>query len=275
MRKNAEIKLFVFDWDGTALGGHLPYDQFPKPFAAFLDALDRQGIGWATNTTWAVESQHAVIERSRVKSDPAFLSGGTGLFLATLRRGRLTHDARYEAKILKCQKAFHARQWPSIREHFQILLKRGLVDSLSYNFFPPQCMLSFTCKPRNGKKVLSVMAPLLDSGDYYTSQELTGSVAGATLIPHFMNKRGVIATMQERLRLTAENTLVAGDGINDLPMFDPGIARWAVCPENADPRVKDAVRAMGGIVATKRYSWGVMEGARKILRGLNPPGKRP
>jgi len=47
----SQIKLFVFDLDGTALGGHVPYDQFPKPFADFLDDLARRGCRWATNTT--------------------------------------------------------------------------------------------------------------------------------------------------------------------------------------------------------------------------------
>ena len=261
-----KIKLFVFDWDGTALGGHLPYDQFPKAFASFLDELDRRGVRWATNTTWAPDSQHAVIKRSRVRSDPVFLSGGTGLFLATIRLGRLVHDARYERQVLRRQQAFHARNWPHIRRLFQVLLKRNLVDSLSYNYDQPQCMLTFTCRPGNAKKIRGVLAPLLDAGDYYPWDP--GRQANVTLLPHFMNKGGVVAVMQQRLRITAENTIVAGDGINDLPMFDPAIARWAVCPENADDRIKKAVRAMGGIVARQRYSWGVVEGARKILNGL-------
>jgi len=261
-----KIKLFVFDWDGTALGGHWPYDQFPKNFAAFLDELDRRGIRWATNTTWDPDSQYAVIKRSRVRSDPVFISGGTGLFLATIHRGRLIHDIRYERKVQRRQQAFHARHWPQIRRLFQVLLKRNLVDSLSYNFFPPQRMLTFTCRPGNANKAWSVLAPLLDSGDYYPwDPERRTNV---TLIPHFMNKGEIITAMQKRLQITAENTLVAGDGINDLPMFDRAIARWAVCPGNSDSRIKKAVRAMGGIVAQKRYSWGVIEGARKILSGL-------
>lgn len=262
-----KIKLFVFDWDGTALGGHLPYDQFPKPFAVFLDGLDRQGIRWATNTTWAPDSQYAVIKRSQVRSDPVFISGGTGLFLATIHCGRLIHDIRYEKKVQRRQQALHARQWPHIRRLFQVLLKRNLVDSLSYNFYPPKCMLTFSYHPRNAKKVRSVLAPLLDSGDY-SPWDPASQATNVTLLPHFMNKRGIITVMQKRLLITAENTLVAGDGINDLPMFDPAIARWAVCPENSDTRIKEAVRAMGGIVAKQRYSWGVMEGARKILNGL-------
>lgn len=262
-----KIKLFIFDWDGTALGGHRPYDQFPKPFVSFLDELDRQGIRWATNTTWAPDSQYAVIKRSQVHSDPVFISGGTGLFLATIHRGRLIHDSRYERKVQRRQQALHTRHWPHIRKLFQVLLKRNLVDSLSYNFFPPQCMLTFSYHPRNASKVRSVLAPLLDSG-VYAPWDPASQTTGVTLLPYFMNKGGVITVMQKRLHITAENTLVAGDGINDLPMFDPAIARWAVCPQNADARIKEAVRAMGGIVARQRYSWGVMAGARKILNGL-------
>jgi hydroxymethylpyrimidine pyrophosphatase-like HAD family hydrolase len=47
-------KLLIFDFDGTALGGHKPYKQFPPEFAAFLDGLGSSGIQWATATTWGI-----------------------------------------------------------------------------------------------------------------------------------------------------------------------------------------------------------------------------
>jgi hydroxymethylpyrimidine pyrophosphatase-like HAD family hydrolase len=125
-------------------------------------------------------------------------------------------------------------------------------------------MLTFFCSSGNSKKVWSLLSPLLNSGAYY-SWDPGGGAGAITLLPHFMNKGDIITFMQKRLHIKAENTLVAGDGSNDLSMFNPGIARWAVCPANADSRIKKAVRVMSGIVARKRYSWGVIEAVRKIM----------
>ena len=128
-------------------------------------------------------------------------------------------------------------------------------------------MITFTCSQKNAKKAWSVLAPFLDSDIYY-SWDPDRRVTSATLLPYFMNKGAIIKLMQKLLHIRAENTLVAGDGINDWHMFNPAIARWAVCPANADSRIKDIVRKMGGIVAGKRYAWGVVEGSQKIINGL-------
>ena len=75
--------------------------------------------------------------------------------------------------------------------------------------------------------------------------------------------------LRKRLGIGAENVIVAGDGTNDLHMFDPKIAKYMICPSNACDRVKNVVRSHGGVVAIKEYSWGVIEGVTRILKSVN------
>jgi len=266
MTRRVKPKLFVFDMDGTALGGHEPYEQFPRPFAKFLDELTERGIRWSTNTTWSPDMIHKVAQRSAVKSRPACLTGQTGRLLATVRNGRAVADKKHEESILRREARFKARHWPTIRKLFMALLRDNLVDRLSFGFWN-QNMVTFSCKKRHAKRVWRVLHPLLASGHYYT---FNGREEGATgwLIPVFMNKGEIMKTLQKRFKLGPENIIVAGDAMNDWQMFDPTLARWMVCPANADPRIKEKVLGHGGVVGTKKYSWGVIEATRKILAQL-------
>lgn len=267
------IKLFVFDFDGTALGGHVPYERFPEQFASFLDDLGRHGIQWATNTTWAPAAQSQVITRSGVKSDPAFLAGGTGIHFAYLRGGELTHDIEHGKEMLARQKRFHKKNWPVVRGILQSLLREELVDGVAYNSEYCQCMVTFHCQRRNSARAWARLEPLLRSGEFYSWSNDGGRTGGA-LLPHFMNKGEAVIKMRRLLGLDPESVLVAGDGVNDLHMFEPEVARWCVCPDNADPVVKAAVRKMGGVIASQKFSWGVVEGANELIKRAGQGGGR-
>jgi hydroxymethylpyrimidine pyrophosphatase-like HAD family hydrolase len=70
-----------------------------------------------------------------------------------------------------------------------------------------------------------------------------------------------------------EETLVAGDGFNDRHMFDPGIAKWMVCPANAGSYIKALVRKHGGIVSRLRYSRGIVRGAEELIKSAETCGR--
>ncbi len=261
MTENA-IKLLVVDFDGTALGGHLPYDQFPPPFCRFLDRLTEGGVRWATNTTWAVENQIALIKRSPVKSLPLFVSASSGRRIAVVKGGRLVIDARHDKMVLAGDERFRKKNWPMVRTALLRIFREGLVERLSFNTFGHN-MIGFQCSKKNGRKVRAIFEPLLASGEYYPSN--LSRTAYTNLLPKYMNKGLILRRMQERFGIKPESTIVAGDGGNDIPMLDTNIAGWLVCPANADPVVKQIVKRAGGIVARRKYSWGVMEGVEEIL----------
>ena len=252
----------MFDFDGTALGGHTPYDQFPRPFARFLDKLASMGIGWATNTTWSPDSQLNVIRRSGVRSDPTFLTGQTGRLLATVQDGRLIPDHAHERSIIAREKRFRRRNWPLVRRLLLKLLNDNLVNRIAFDLFH-QNMITFTSVKGQTASVWDVLDPLLATGLYYSWTPRHGR--SGTLLASFQNKGEVVRLLRRRLRLKPDNIIVAGDASNDLHMFDPRCARWMVCPRNAEPCIKRLVQRHSGVVATKDFSWGVIEGVRSIL----------
>ncbi|MDD2708832.1 MAG: HAD family hydrolase [Verrucomicrobiae bacterium] len=260
MKKNS-VRLFVFDFDGTALGGHIPYEQFPKPFVRFLDRLAAKGIRWGTNTTWGVKEQLLLLQRSGVKNAPAFLIGSSGRIMATVRHWHLIPDRRNDEAVKKLDLQLMRRMRLPIKKAMLRLLEENLVERISFNEFGHH-YLSFQCAKKNGvSRAWAIVRPLLASGNFYCWEE--GGMRGV-LLPHYMNKGHALKVWQKRLGISPDETLVAGDGPNDPHMFSPEVARWMVCPSNADPKIKKLVHAGGGAIARKKYSWGVLEGIKAL-----------
>jgi len=261
---DSDVKLFVFDLDGTALGGHEPYARFPRPFARLLDDLDRRGVRWATNTTWSVENQFHLVADSGLRSRPAVLTGSTGRAMATIRGGRLCIDRRHERRVLARDRRFRRKHAPAVREALGRLLAEDLIDRLALNRFE-QNMITFGCRRGCRKRAWEVVEPLLRSRAYHPWDP--HRPASGTLLPDYMNKGEALRVIQRRVKVGPGETIVAGDARNDRHMLDPSLARWLVCPANAAEEVKARVRAAGGIVARRRYSWGLVEAVRRILAG--------
>ena len=256
------IRLFVFDLDGTALGGHEPYDCFPAEFAGFLDGLAKRKIGWATNTTWSVEAQYKVIKASGVKSLPVFLAGATGRSLAYVTKRGLIPDRRYERRIKSLDRLFSRQFGLAMRRLAVQLLRDGLVDQLYFNpYGQPSLTVNFAGKGE-ARKGWRLADPLLNSGAVY---RMAGTNEADNILPLYMNKGAVITHMQRQLGLKAEETMVAGDGWNDRHMFEASVAGWMVCPANAHPGIKALVRKHAGVVGRRRYSFGVIEAAEKLM----------
>lgn len=258
------IRLFVFDWDGTALGGHEPYDRFPAEFIRFLDGLAKRGIVWATNTAWGVDAQYKVITSSGVKSRPVFLAGASGRFIAYVMKNRLKPDAYYARRIQLLDRRFLQRVVPDLQRIAAKLLRNGLADQLYFNPYGHHYMTVHFTNRSKARRGWRLMKQLLKSGAVY---RMTDANQTDTLMPAHMNKGAALAYLQQRLGLKPEETLVAGDGWNDRHMFDLRVAHWMVCPANAHAGLKALVRKHGGIVSRKRYSWGIVEAAEKLLAG--------
>ena len=264
---SSKIKLFVFDFDGTALGGHTPYKEFPRPFARFLDELKSKGIRWATDSTWHTDEQYELIKRSGVKSLPLFLSGQTSRLLATVRDGSLVHDKAYEEKVLRMNKRFTRKVVPMADKVLLELIGSGLVDRISFNSMG-QNIFFYGCRRKrldDRRTVWHIVRALLSSGEFYNYACVERPVS-AYLLPFFFNKAEVLKLMQKRYGIKPEETVVAGDWTNDLHMLASDCTRWPVCPANAFPQVKRVVRKGRGVVAGKEFSWGVIEGVREVLK---------
>lgn len=231
------IDLFVFDLDGTALGGYEPYERLPDRFSAFLDELHDQGVRWCTNTTWHPAKQAEMIEASAVRSRPELMFGATGLMKARYGGGAVFDEA-WERRKQEIDRRFRDEVWPAIQQSCELVPEQE--ERLMQHLIGPP-----------------PPAELLES---LGVQHLDG-----VLLPVEMCKGHALREIQRDLGCDPARTLVAGDAANDLPMFSVDLAAYQACPSNAEPPVAAKVTANGGIQGDAPFSDGVMDAARRLL----------
>ncbi|MCM8769645.1 MAG: HAD hydrolase family protein [Candidatus Omnitrophica bacterium] len=251
-----DIRLLVIDFDGTALGGYEPYGRFPDNLSLLLDEMTERGYLWASCTTWHPFAQEQVFSTSLLKSRPIRAIGRTSLSCGLYIQGALYLDAVWDAEMIAHKSAFMLNFVQAIREFLRASPDvAALTEYFDYIF-----AVSYYDREIVEKNLLT--NELIKGKTYplYASEEKI-----VFLFPWYLSKGLAVRKLQKVLNITAEQTLVAGDGINDLPMLEPAISRWQVCPQNADVQVKEKVVANGGIVASQPYSDGVVKAIRETL----------
>ena len=81
------------------------------------------------------------------------------------------------------------------------------------------------------------------------------------------SKGSALGELSRLLGLTAEQVFTAGDNYNDLSMLSPRYARQIACPGNALPAIKDHVRSVGGFVAERPASEGMIQAITHFFGG--------
>ncbi|HRU05326.1 MAG TPA: HAD hydrolase family protein [Candidatus Brocadiia bacterium] len=252
--------LFVFDLDGTALGGYEPYDRIPGPFARFLDSLAARGAAWATNSTWSPLAQAAMIERSGVGSTPAFLFGRTGLMRSRgLASGRVVYDADWARSFVPMEAAWISEFLPALRR----LCAQFPGASLALVEGEP-LLCSILANGADWPSLLASVRSLV-ARHAEASAAIDAGVKRVRFQPAVMNKATALRAMQKDLAAPPQRTLVAGDGGNDLPMLDPGLAAFLVCPDNAAPEVRARVLNAGGRAGAACFSDGVLDAVAELF----------
>ena len=256
------FSLFIFDLDGTVLGGHEPYKQFPPEFAKLLDELDTCGIKWATATTWAVDEQLQLIRSSGVKSDPVLLTGSTGRTAFSVTGNEMFPVADYIKEVYELDCEFEKKYSKIIKDIIAKLQASNYVEEISYNHFGHH-VISFKAVDTREKEAWRAFQPLLAKGVYYPFDP--ENLKKNSLLPEYMNKARAVKIIQKTANISPDKTLLAGDETNDLHMFDSKLAKYMICPNNAHVQIKKAVMKNSGIVATKNYSYGIIEAVNDLL----------
>jgi hydroxymethylpyrimidine pyrophosphatase-like HAD family hydrolase len=258
----APFSLFIFDLDGTALGGHEPYEQFPPEFSRLLDKLDAHGVKWATATTWDVDKQLKLIRSSGVKSNPFLLTGSTGRTAVSVINNKVFPIIKHIKETAKLDCEFKKRYENLSLEIIDKLKNRNCIEDVSYNRFGHH-VISFTATKGKENELWQILQPLFKEGVYYPFKP--GELEKNSLLPEYMNKGRAVKIIQELANVPPDRTLIAGDETNDLHMFEPKLAKYMVCPNNAHVEIKRAVMENNGIIAKKNYSYGIVEAVNKLL----------
>ena len=248
------LKLFMFDLDGTALGGHLPYIRIPDAFSDLLDDLHEHGCRWAINTTWDPHGQWELVRQSKVKSRPLFYAGEFGKVIA--------EDGTDDAVLVNDYCQANADRVREVRQREMLPLFRQLIGKDMYEkahdwghlfevVFAPEVRHEL---PQLGEAVKRDFPGL--------SVRVTESAISAR--PTFLNKG---LALKEIIRLTGfrpAEILTAGDEEPDLAMMMPDCALYTVCPSQAAEIVKETVLARNGRVGRQPYSDGVIDAFMRL-----------
>jgi len=260
LRASRRASLFVFDIDGTALGGYEPYDHVPAPFARFLDALAARGAAWATNSTWSPLAQAAMIQRSGVRSTPAFLCGRTGLMRSRgLASGRVVYDTDWARGFASMEAAWISRFVPALRDMCSQIPGATLAQAEGEPLIWSASVLEAQWP------ALLAAARKLAAGCPEASLAPSETARRVRFQPAVMNKATALRAMQEALGAPPGRTLAAGDGGNDLPMLDPTLAAFLACPANASHEVQARVLAARGRVGASAFSDGVLDAVNDLF----------
>jgi len=253
----------VIDLDNTSLGGYIPYARFTKDYGLFLDELTAAGCKWAINTTWDVNGQWQLVMNSPVESRPLFFMGEMGFSLATWsEKGSLSiekYNLKMREKLKKCRKN----------------CMDEVLQKLVINFTPERLLFyghlfEFSVKKKDSLKLAEFVEKEF-GGLNNVRLDLKGNVL--TCIPAFLSKGDILIEVQHLVNIGAEETVVAADEKVDLSMMKPDIARYLICPSNAEEEVKQQVKKYGGAIGSKPYSDGIIEAFWALdARGINRLG---
>lgn len=259
-----EIDLFVFDLDGTALGGYEPYERLPDPFSAFLDDLDAHGVRWGTNTTWHPRLQMQMLARSAARSQPAFLYGRTGLLRACAPGPGTApvYDAAWEQQAAELEDQWQCDLMPALHDYVD---GRAAADAISLHHVADEPLMVLAQFHDRGwrRQQRRLNAFLRSHGRAYTQPD--SARRAAVILPMRMSKGAALTTARADLGVAARRTLVAGDGENDLTMLKRRCARFQVCPANAHAAVRRRVRANRGAIGTADFADGVIQAACRLV----------
>ena len=251
------IRLVSTDFDGTL---HAEFEDPPVPrdLQALLADLQRQGTKWVINTGRDLSSVMEGIARSRLSVHPDFL--------VTVEREIFYLDGSHYRPLAEwnqgCARAHeelftHVR--PDVAE-LEAWVSRRFRATLYEDPFSPFCLIA-----ESNQDADAIQAYL----EAYCARVPALTLVRNDIYARFShadyNKGTALAEIGRRLGIPREETLAAGDHLNDLPMLSGECAACLVAPDNAIPAVKETVRRQNGYVSHQPWGHGVARGLEFYL----------
>lgn len=259
MPTHPPLRLISTDFDGTV---HEDQAQppFPPALEARLEALQARGVVWVINTGREMASLMETLGRARVRVRPDYLI----LVEREIHRNQHGHYVPVEPWNSRC-----ARDHQELFGELAVELA-ALVEELSRRFdatfyedpWSPLCAIA-----RSNAQMDAIQAELESFRSGRPDLAVVRNDVYIRLSHVGYSKGTALAELQRILGVTRDETLAAGDHLNDLPMLDPRYARHLVTPDNAIPVVKEQVRRHGGWLMAGRAGQAVLEALDRLGAG--------
>ncbi len=246
------IKLLSTDFDGT-LFAEFENPPVPLKLQQLIGELQAQGVIWVINTGRDLSSLMEALGRSRLSVKPDYL--------VLVEREIYFHENSQYVELADwnrdCSHA-HAELFLRVREDVPQLMtwvNERFSATVYEDPFSPFCLIA----EKNAD------ADIIHSYLEKYCEKIPGlTVVRNDVYARFShagyNKGTALGEVSRRLGISAENILVAGDHLNDLPMLAQKYARYLVAPQNAVESVKATVLAQDGHVSKFSHGHGVADG---------------
>ena len=256
------VQLVSTDFDGTI------FAEFESPpvaraFEEVIAAFQARGAKWVINTGRDLSSLMETLGRAHLRVRPDFL--------ILVERELYRHDGVSYVGVdpwnRRCAEV-HAALFEGVRPDLPRLTAwiNAHFDAMVYeDAFSPFCLIA------------------RENGDANTIcqylNEYCRGMPGLTLVRNDVyarlshvgySKGTALQELTRMLGLTSERVFAAGDHLNDLPMLRHEVARWLLCPANAEPEVREQVITQGGEVSELRHGYAVAAALERWLRPEDP-----
>lgn len=246
------IQLLSTDFDGT-LFSEFENPPVPQRLQELIADLQAQGVKWVINTGRDLSSLMEAMGRAHLTVKPDFL--------VLVEREIYRHEGSKYVGLEEWNHGCHLAH----AELFQRVQPRVpyLSDWISQRFsatiyedsYSPFCLIAASNADTD------VIHDFLN--------EFCRTIPGLTVVRNDVyarfshvdyNKGTALRELAQRLGISTDHILAAGDHLNDLPMLSHQYARWLVAPSNAVSAVKTVVREQNGYVSELSHGHGIADG---------------
>jgi hypothetical protein len=251
------VQLISTDFDGTI------FAEFESPpvaqeFEEVIAAFQARGSKWVINTGRDMSSLMETLGRAHLRVRPDFL--------VLVEREIYRHNGvayvsvdPWNRRCTEVHAALFARVRPDLPRLTAWINER--FDAMVYeDAFSPLCLIA-----RANGDADAICDHLTEYCRGIPGLTLVRNDVYARLSHAGYSKGTALQELTRMLGLTRSQVFAAGDHLNDLPMLRRDVARWLLCPGNAEPEVQAQVTAEGGEVSGLRHGYAVAAALERWL----------
>ncbi|HZV33604.1 MAG TPA: HAD family hydrolase [Verrucomicrobiae bacterium] len=258
------IKLISTDFDGT-LFAEFENPPIPMHLQATIGEMQDRGVKWVINTGRDMSGLMEALARAHIFVKPDYL--------VLVEREIHCHD---ESQYVgwtdwneACQRS-HDALFVRVRADLPRLVswvESRFKATIYEDAYSPFCLIA-----NNNGDADAIHQFMEEYAEEVPNLKVVRNDVYARFCHENYNKGTALAEICKRLNIDSEETLAAGDHLNDLPMLDLYYARYLIAPSNAIDSVKESVARQGGFVADLPHGHGVMQGLKFFCKktGISP-----
>ncbi|MDR2462245.1 MAG: HAD hydrolase family protein [Verrucomicrobiales bacterium] len=244
--------LISTDFDGTLILDYTTSSLAPRFFKCLQKLRRTRRVVWLLNTGREWSSLDEIFNTLAMPCHPdwlALLEREIYRF-ANRQPVPLSHWNRHCADT---HRDLFARAAPALKQLRRHIAQSGIAEVIPDDASPYGIRAN---TPADADRIAAEAASLL--ADFPEMMLMRNSVYARFAHVDF-HKGSCLATIAREEGVSLQNIFAVGDHLNDLHMLHPRYASHLACPANAEPQVKQAIRAHGGYVARAAAADGVAE----------------